>query len=63
MRHREERARIFDGTGQQPMWTWRKINEHMVDKYGHSYTAHELRAMEVKWRRIFAEAGWRVKGL
>jgi hypothetical protein len=50
------------GTAAQPVWTWSKIREYMADKYGHSYTVHDLRAMEIKWRRIFADAGWRVKG-
>lgn len=42
--------------------TWHKINEYMADQYLRWYTPAELRQMEVKWRRIFAEAGWSVKG-
>jgi hypothetical protein len=43
-------------------WTWHTIREYMGDKYGNHYPAHELRAMEVKWRKICADAGWSIKG-
>lgn len=43
-------------------WTWTKIRTYMADKYGQYYTPGELRAMETKWKRAFAEAGWSVKG-
>lgn len=43
-------------------WTWQKIRTYMQDKYGGTYSTHELRAMEIKWRKIFAQAGWSVKG-
>lgn len=46
----------------KPLWTWRKIRVHMKDHYGVWYSDTELRALEVKWKRAFADAGWTVKG-
>lgn len=46
----------------QPIWNWGKIREFMKSRYGQWYTDADLRAMEVKWRKIFSAAGWKVKG-
>jgi len=54
--------RTFEGTGLQAHLTWAKIREQLQAKYGHSYTERELRDMELKWKRIFIEAGWDVRG-
>lgn len=52
----------FDGDSAPQQWTWSKLRTYMADKYGKYYTPGELRAMEIKWKRAFAEAGWSVKG-
>lgn len=49
--------------GAVPTRSWRQIRERMEAQYLRTYTPNELRAMEIKWRRIFAEAGWSVKGV
>lgn len=46
-----------------PRQTWRQIREQMEAQYARSYNPAELRSMELKWRRIFAECGWSVKGI
>lgn len=44
--------------------TWHQIRQDMQASYqGKAYTEHDLRVMEVKWRRIFVEAGFNVKGM
>lgn len=42
--------------------TWHELRQEMAASYGKWYTPGELRAMELKWRRAFAEAGFSVKG-
>jgi hypothetical protein len=42
--------------------TWRSINDFMAVQYGKWYTPGELRAMELKWKRAFAEGGFNTKG-
>lgn len=46
-----------------PRRTWRQIREQLEGQYGRFYNSTELRASENKWRRIFAEAGFSVKGM
>lgn len=42
--------------------TWFQIREELKATYGKWYPAKDLRASEIKWRRICAEVGWSVKG-
>jgi hypothetical protein len=58
---RGEGRSFGSGTG-APQWTWRKLRQYMNDRYGGQLPEAELRALEVKWRKIFAAAGWSVKG-
>lgn len=64
--HRSERAADPISSESTPTWrwpwTWFSIRMYLQDKYGGSYSKQELRDLEVKWRRIFASAGWSVKG-
>ena len=56
-------GRSFGAQGQQPqLWTWRSIREWLQARHGGAIPPHELRAAELKWRKIFASAGWSVKG-
>lgn len=50
------------GRGEATFRTWRAIRTWIENKHGGSYKPHELRQMELKWRRIFANAGFSVKG-
>lgn len=66
---RSERGRSFgerSTTEGDPasVWprTWRSIRDYMDAKYLGSYQPGELRAMEIKWRKIFVSVGWSVKG-
>lgn len=43
--------------------TWHGIRQSMKDSYGKWYTDGDLRSMEIKWRRIFAETGFNVKDM
>lgn len=43
--------------------TWHRIRQELQATYGKWYSPGDLRTMEVKWRRIFAETGWNVKGI
>lgn len=43
--------------------TWHGIRQELLANYGKWYSPGDLRTMEVKWRRIFAEAGWNMKGI
>lgn len=56
-------GRTFAGKEQKPdLWTWRSIREWLQMRHGGSIAPHELRAAELKWRKIFADCGWSVKG-
>lgn len=48
--------------GEAVLWTWESIRTWMNSKHGATYRSGELRALELKWRRIFSEAGFSVKG-
>ena len=48
--------------GEVTLWTWESLRTWMASKHGGTYRPHELRAIELKWRRIFSEAGFSVKG-
>lgn len=43
--------------------TWHNIRVNMSHTYGKWYTARDLKEMENKWRRIFSDAGWSMKGM
>lgn len=55
-------ARDERPTGGPGAWTWQKIREYLNDRYGGHLPPHELRASEIKWRKIFSSVGWSVKG-
>lgn len=48
--------------GEATLWTWQSLREWINSKYAGAYTQHDLRQMELKWRRIFSRAGFSVKG-
>lgn len=50
------------GSGGPQLRTWRQVRQYIADRHRGNLGDHELRAIEVKWRKIFAAAGWSVKG-
>jgi hypothetical protein len=55
-------GRSFSGADKKVLWTWESIRRWMTDRHGGALAQAELRALEVKWRKICAASGWSVKG-
>jgi hypothetical protein len=40
--------------------SWNKMLQRFIDCYGGHYTEAELKRIHDKWKRLSAEAGWKI---